>query len=340
MNNPLLSLSGLPPFSRIRPEHAEPAIDRVLADNRQQTEKLLHGEEDFTWGNLVQPLEVLDDRLSRTWAPIGHMNAVVNSEELRVAYNACLPKLSEYGTEMGQNERLYKAYKRVFDAADQLGLDGAQRKVLENALRDFHLAGVDLPAEKKQRFKEISRELSELTSHYEHNLLDATQAWTKTVGDPGELAGLPESVLELARQAAQQRGVDGWLLTLEFPSYMPVMTYADNRELRREVYEAYVTRASDRGPHAGKWDNSDPMERILALRHELAGLLGYANFARVGRACGLGRSVFLREAATAPLRRHPGGVETLFSGDPGHPRHVPGGGTALWHPHHPDRRGG
>ncbi len=290
MKNPLVSLSGLPPFSRIKPEHAEPAIDRVLAENRQQTETLLGQEGDFTWDNLVQPLEELDDRLNRTWAPIGHMNAVVNSEELRAAYNACLPKLSEYATEMGQNERLFEACKRVSDRADELGLDRAQRKMLENALRDFHLAGVDLPAEKKQRFKEVSRELSELTSRYEHNLLDATQAWSKTIGAADELAGLPESALELAKQAAEQRNEDGWLLTLEFPSYMPVMTYADNRELRREVYEAYVTRASDRGPHAGKWDNSDLMEQILALRYELARLLGYANYAERSLATKMARS--------------------------------------------------
>ncbi len=313
MTNPLFALSGLPPFSRIKPEHMEPAIDRILAENRAQTEALLARDGGFTWDDLVQPLEELDDRLSRTWAPIGHMNAVVNSDKLRAAYNACLPKLSEYATEMGHNERLYRAYKEVSDSAKALELDAAQRKTLENALRDFHLAGVDLPADKKQRFKEISRELSELTSRYEHNLLDATQAWTKTVDTPDELAGLPESALQLARQAAEQRNQSGWLLTLEFPSYLPVMTYADRRELRREVYEAYVTRASDRGPHAGKWDNSDLMERILALRHELACLLGYAHYAERSLATKMARSTdevmeFLQDLGR---RSHPQAQEEL-----------------------------
>ncbi len=332
MKNPLYSLTGLPPFSQIKPEHAEPAIDRVLAENREQTEALLAQQGGYTWDNLVQPLEELDDRLSRTWAPISHMNSVVNTEELRAAYNACLPKLSEYATEMGHNERLYQAYKEVSQRADELELDGAQRKTLENVLRDFHLAGVDLPVEKKQRFKEISRELSEITSHYEHNLLDATQAWTKSIDTVEKLAGLPQSALELAKQAAEQRDEDGWLLTLEFPSYMPVMTYADRRELRREAYEAYVTRASDRGPHAGEWDNSDLMERILALRHELAGLLGYTQYAERSLATKMARSTdevmgFLNDLAR---RSYPQAQEELEELERFAREHRGSDGLAAW----------
>jgi oligopeptidase A len=276
MDNPLFEMTGLPPFSRIRPEHVEPAVDQVLAECRAGIAELTGGSELPTWERFVEPLEELDDRLTRIWSPVGHLNAVMNSDELRQAYNACLPKLSAYGTEVGQNRALFEGYRAV--AAEE-HLDGAQRKLLENALRDFHLSGVDLPEGKKTRFKEISQELSQLTSRYEENLLDATNAWSKVVTDEQALAGLPESAKALARQAAEQRGETGLVLTLDFPSYLPVMTYADDRELRREVYEAYSTRASDQGPHAGQWDNTEVMERILALRHELARLLGLGSYA-------------------------------------------------------------
>ena len=278
MHNPLLEMEGLPPFSQIQPEHVEPAIDQLLKLSREQTELLLSNGQTFTWANLISPLERLDDRLGRTWSPVSHMNSVVNSDELRQVYNACLPKLSEYATEMGQNERLFNAYQAVAEGSEEL--DPAQRKLLQNSLRDFHLSGVDLPAEKKARFKEISQQLSKLASQFEENLLDATNAWSKLITDQSELAGLPESALQLARQTAQQRGEpEGWMLTLEFPSYLPVMTYADNRELRRELYTAFSTRASDQGPHAGQWDNSEIIEQILRLRHEQAQLLGFDNYA-------------------------------------------------------------
>ncbi|MET0069291.1 MAG: oligopeptidase A [Candidatus Thiodiazotropha sp.] len=285
--NPLYDMQGLPPFSVISPDMVEPAMDRLLAANRETIEQLLTSQTGFTWESLIEPLEVAEDRLSRTWSPVSHMNAVVNNDELRAAYNAVLPKLSEYATEIGQNSQLCAAYKAV---AEQPGLDQAQRQSLDNALLDFHLSGVDLEETKKQRFKEISQELSQLTTKFEENLLDATNAWCKLVTDKSALQGLPESALSLARQTAAQRDQEGWLLTLEYPSYLPVMTYADDRELRREVYEAFATRASDQGPHAGKWDNSEPMERILALRHEMAGLLGYANYAERSLAKKMARS--------------------------------------------------
>ena len=277
MTNPLLEQNRLPAFSRILPEHVEPAIDELLADNRRRIAQLLDGLQQADWSSLVEPIEEWEDRLERAWSPVSHLNAVVNSEELRAAYNACLPKLSDYGTEMGQNEDLYAAYKAV--AAQDASLDEAQRKVLDNALRDFHLSGIDLPPAQKERFREISQELSKLTSTYSENVLDATNAWSKCLADEGALAGLPQTALDLARQTAQQRDEQGWMLTLDFPSYYPVMTYADDRALRREVYEAYQTRASDQGPHAGQFDNSDNMQRILALRHEQAQLLGFANYA-------------------------------------------------------------
>jgi len=279
MSNPLLTMSGLPPFAQIKPEHVEPAIDSLLAENRRTVEQLLSGTKEYTWDNLVQPLEDMDDRLSRVWSPVSHMNSVMNSEALRDAYNACLPKLSEYGTEMGQNVSLYEAYKAVKDSRDYDRLDTAQKKVIENALRDFHLSGVDLPNDKKDRFKEIRQQLSQLTTKFEENVLDATQGWTRQVEDEVRLAGLPESAQAMARQAAVQKELNGWLFTLDFPSYFAVMTYADDRDLRSEMHEAFVTRASDQGPNAGKWDNSQVMEDILALRHELAQLLGYNSYA-------------------------------------------------------------
>ncbi|MGD9163397.1 MAG: oligopeptidase A [Chromatiales bacterium] len=278
MNNPLLEMEGLPAFTHITPEIIEPAIDQLLAENRNAIRQLLESGQQYDWKNLVEPLEKLDDRLSRAWSPVNHMNFVVNSDDLRKAYNACLPKLSDYATEMGHNSALYEAYKAVSSNREEL--DVAQNKLLDNALLDFHLSGVDLAPQKKQRYKEISQALSQLTTKFEENLLDATNAWSKLVTDESELAGLPESALALAAQTARQRDHrEGWLLTLDYPSYLPVMTYADNRELRREVYEAFSTRASDQGPHAGQWDNGEVMEQILALRHEQAQLLGFDNYA-------------------------------------------------------------
>ena len=279
MTNPLLDMRGLPPFSLIRPEHIEPAIDQVLTDNRAAVVRLLDAQQHYTWANLVAPLEELGDRLRRIWSPVGHMNAVINSSELRAAYNACLPKLSDYATELGQNERLYQAYQAIADGEEWPQLDTAQKKIIENALRDFRLSGVALPPDRKARYKEIMQELSNLTAKFEENLLDATNGWHKHITDENKLAGLPPTARGLLAQLAQQRGLDGWVATLEFPSYIPILTYGDDRELRREMYEAYVTRASDAGPNAGRWDNTPVMEKLLALRHESARLLGFNNYA-------------------------------------------------------------
>jgi oligopeptidase A len=288
--NPLLDNDGLPAFAHIKPEHVEPAIDRLLAENRANIARLLDVVSEHSWENTIEPIEEWEDRLSRAWSPVSHMNSVVNSDELRAAYNACLPKLSEYGTEMGQNRRLFEAYKAVNERADELRLDTAQRKVLDNALRDFRLSGVDLPADQQARYKAISQQLSELTSKFSDNLLDATNAWSKRLDDAAALDGMPPSAIALARQTAEQRGESGYVLTLDFPSYYPVMTYAEDAGLRRELYEAYNTRASEQGPHAGQWDNSEVMERILALRHEKAQLLGFANYAEYSLATKMARS--------------------------------------------------
>jgi oligopeptidase A len=288
MSNPLLEQTGLPAFSRITPEHVEPAIDKLLAANRQRIDQLLTTVEDPDWSSLVEPIEEWDEQLNRAWSPVSHLNAVVNSDALRAAYNACLPKLSDYATEMGHNEKLFAAYKSV--AAQPGQLDEAQRKVLDNALRDFHLSGVDLEPAAKARFKQISQELSQLTSKFSDNVLDATNAWSKCLADTQGLAGMPQSALDLARQTAEQRGKEGWMLTLDFPSYFPLMTYADDRALRRELYEAYQTRASDQGPDAGRYDNTENMEQILALRHEQARLLGFSDYAECSLESKMARS--------------------------------------------------
>lgn len=278
MTNPLLDSADLPPYAAIRPEHVEPAIDRLLADNRADIERLLATDTAYTWDSLIRPLEGLEDRLNKAWSPVNHLHSVLDSEALRAAYNACLPKLSAYSTELGQHEDLYRAYRQIADGAEYARLDPAQRKVIDDALRDFRLSGIALPPEQRARYKDIQQELAQLSAKFSENVLDATQAWTRHLTDEARLAGLPDSARALARQTAQQRGLDGWLLTLELPSYLPVLNYADDRELRREMYDAYCTRASDRGPNAGQWDNGPPMERILALRHELARLLGFRDY--------------------------------------------------------------
>jgi len=277
--NPLLETRGLPCFNAIKPQHVEPAIDSILNGNRQEIENLLAGGPPYTWENLVAPLEALGERLARTWSPVSHMNAVINSDALRAAYNACLPKISAYTTELGQHSELFQAYTAVAESNEYENLDTGQRKLIDNTLRDFHLSGVTLNEADKLRYKEIMQKLSSLHARFEENLLDATNAWSLHITDKEQLAGLPDSALAMARQAAERGGQDGWLLTLEIPSYIAISTYADNRELREKIYTAYVTRASDEGPHAGQWDNSPIMEQILALRHQAAHLLGFNNYA-------------------------------------------------------------
>lgn len=290
MNNPLLESFELPPFSQIKPEHVIPAISRLLDENRKAIAALLEPGKTYAWENLVEPLEDLDDRLNKLWSPVSHLNSVMNSEALREAYNACLPMLSEYGTEIGQNEDLYRAYQSIADSRELEALDEAQRKIIDNALRDFRLSGVALPPAQKQRYKEIAQESSSLCSRFQDNLMDATNGWSKLIEDESSLAGIPESARTVARQTAEREGKSGWVFNLEFPSYFAVMTHADDRELRREFYTAYCTRASDQGPHAGRWDNGEIMEQILALRHEEARLLGFANFAELSLATKMARS--------------------------------------------------
>jgi len=285
MKNPILNMPGLPAFSQIAPEHAEPGITTLLDENRKKLDKLLENNKTYTWDNLLEPLEAMENQLSRAWSPISHMNSVVNSEALREAYNACLPKLSAYATEMGQNETLCKAFKTIAASSDYANFSRTQKKIIENGLRDFHLSGIDLPEADKKTYKTIVQELSALNSKFSENVLDATEAWKKLIVDQTDLLGLPETTLTIAQQhaieanpdSATQGNKQAWLLTLDFPCYFAVMSYADNRNLREEMYRAFVTRASDEGD--SRWDNTPIMEKIIALRHELAVLLGYENYA-------------------------------------------------------------
>ena len=278
MKNPLLQIDGLPAFSQIKPEHIEPAIDQTLEENRQRIKEILSDKNPPSWETTIEPLDDLEDRLGRIWSPVKHLNAVANNDELRAAYNACLPKLSAYSTELGQNEDFYQACKSIAESDAFKTLDQAKQKVIENSLRDFRLSGIELSKKDQERFKELRLSLSKFATQFEENLLDATNAWKKQITDQDQLAGLPESTLALAKQTAEQEELDGWVLNLQFPSYMPVMTYADSADLRREMYEAFCTRASDQGA-SSDWDNSDNMEQLIELRQEMAKLLGFNNYA-------------------------------------------------------------
>ncbi len=290
MTNPLLTDDLLPAFGRVRTEHMEPAIDQILSDNRTQIQALAKQDEP-TWDTLAQPMQALDDRLNNAWSVISHLNGVMNNDELRQVYKRLLEKLTEYSTEVSQNAELCAAYKALSERPDFNDLTEAQRKAISNTLRDFHLGGVDLPPAQKKQYANLSRELADLSNKFSDNVLDATQHWFRHITDVEDLAGLPETALEGARQAAQQRELDGYVITLDFPSFYPVMTYCDNRELRRDVYEAFVTRASDMGPNAGQWDNSQVMTEILERRHALAQLLGFGNYAERSLATKMARTV-------------------------------------------------
>ncbi|MGD9843508.1 MAG: M3 family metallopeptidase [Steroidobacteraceae bacterium] len=300
MTYTLLSFTGLPPFNHIAASEVEPAIRQLLDENRAQLEQIL-AQPQATWDNTIAPLEEMQHRLSRTWSPVGHLNGVMNSDELRAAYNACLPLLSAWYTDVGQNERLYRAYQQVRQS-DAEGLNAAQLKLLDNALRDFKLSGVALSAEKKARYKELMEQLSKVQSKFDENVLDATNAWSRLVGNESEMQGLPAPIIERARAAAEAKQQAGWLFTLDAPNYMAVLMHGENAALRREFYQAWVTRASDQGTNP-QWDNSDLIEQIMRLRHELAQLVGFDNYATYSLATKMAKSVtevteFLTQLAT------------------------------------------
>ncbi|BCK88865.1 oligopeptidase A [Sideroxyarcus emersonii] len=284
--NPLLDFSGLPRFAEIKPEHVTPAVDELLARNRALVEQLLAADVPPTWGNFVQPFEDANEHLTRAWGQVGHLNMVMNAPELREVYNANLPKVTQYYAELSQNLALYRKYKAIREGGGYVQLNAAQKKVIENELRDFRLGGAELPEEQKARFMAIQEELSALCSKFSDNLLDATNAYTCVVESEAEIAGIPPDERQVAAEAAQQAGRQGWLFTLKAPSYGPVMQYADNRALRERMYRAYTTRASEQLAEGAKadWDNTPLMSQILLLRGEEARMLGFANYAELSLA--------------------------------------------------------
>jgi oligopeptidase A len=276
MSNPLLDTSSLPRFADIAPEHVLPALEHLLSAHRSKLDELLNDAADPDFESLVLPLEDMEHELSRVWSPVSHLQGVLGSPEWREVYNAALPILTEYGTELSQNVRLQQAYARV-DSRLSGDASEARRSTVALALRDFHLAGVDLPEREKTRFREIMQSLAAIQADFDHNIQDASDAWALPVDDAAELDGLPPQVVQRAAAEASQRGRDGWLLTLDFPTYHAVMTQAENRGLRETFYHGWVTRASDQGAN-DEWDNSGNIEKILALRHEAAKLVGFDSF--------------------------------------------------------------
>ncbi|HVN44244.1 MAG TPA: M3 family metallopeptidase [Steroidobacteraceae bacterium] len=302
MDNPLLAQDALPQFPGIRPEHVEPALRQVLSEHRARIGELAALTAP-TFATLVEPLEELHHRTARTWSPVSHLNAVLNSEALRAGYNACLPLLSAYQTDLAQSEPLYRAYRAIAER-EAAALAPVQRQLIEHAVRDFRLAGVGLAAERKERFKTAMLELAQLQARFEENVLDATNAWSRHVRDAAELRGLNEMLIEQARRRAAEQQVEGWILRLDQPTYVAVVTDAESVELRRAFYEAWTTRASDRGPNATRWDNTVVMAEILRRRHEVARLLDYPSYAQYALATRMAHSVeevlaFLHELAAA-----------------------------------------
>jgi len=274
----------LPKFLSVNPKRIPDELNQRLSHYRDSVATLVSAQDTFTWENLLAPIENLDDELHRYWSPISHLNSVMNNDELTDAYQACVPLLSDFNTEMGQNPLLYRAIKAVAESPNTKNDSPAQRMILDHALRDFKLTGVSLPPEQQQRFKAISNRKAELTAKFEQNLLDATNAWSLLVTDQKQLAGLPEHAIQMLKQAASEHQQEGYRLTLEYPSYSAIVTYADDRELRHTLYHAFSTRASDQGPHAGQFDNTTLMQEILRCRAENARLLGYENFAELSLA--------------------------------------------------------
>ena len=282
MSNPLLDISTLPRFSEIKAEQIEPVIDQILEDNRTKLISLLQqNKEEINWQSLIQPLEVMDNLLSRCWSPVRHLNSVMSSDEIRKAHDACIPKLSAYSTEQAQNEDLFQAYKKIYESDEFASLENDKKRTIENALLKFKLSGIALDKNSQQKFKQLKQQLSEIKTKFEHNVLDATQEWKLHISDEPVLAGLPDYAKAMGKQEAKSEKVAGWIFTLDAPSFMAIMMYADNRELREEMYQAFTTRASNQGPDAGKFDNTDKIEEILQHRLAMAELLGFENYAEL-----------------------------------------------------------
>ncbi len=288
MDNPLLAQDPLPDFPRITAADVEPGINTLLGSARAEINAIAACESP-TFATVVEPLEALHHRVARVWSPVSHLNAVLNTDALRAAYNACLPLLSAYQTDLAQNESLYRAYRHILEHEGS-ALEPVRHRVVQHALQEFTLAGVGLARTAKEHFKKVMLELTQLQAKFEENVLDATNAWSHHVTDPEQILGLNEVIVEQARRRAVAQRVEGWILTLDQPTYVAVLTDAQSAELRRTFYTAWSTRASDQGPHAGRWDNAPVIEQILARRHEAAQILGFANFADYALAKRMARS--------------------------------------------------
>jgi len=300
MTNPLLDTSSLPRFDEINPDHVMPAIEQLIARHREQLDTLLTENSAPDFESLVVPVELMDHELGRVWSPVTHLQSVLGSHEWREAFNQALPLLTEHGTELSQNARLQHAYAGVGESLTA-GANESHRSAVDHALRDFHLAGVDLPEADKNRFKEIMQELAAIEASFEHHVQDASDAWSLHIRDADELVGVPQQTLDRAADEAGDKNLDGWLLLLNYPTYDAIMTHAHDRQLREKMYRAWATRASDKGDNPA-WDNSDNIAKILALRHEAANLVGFSNYAEYSLATKMAKSeeevlAFLRELA-------------------------------------------
>jgi len=282
VSNPLLYVAGLPKFDEVKPEHISPAIDSLIAEGRALVEQLATSTEVPTWENFALKLEDHSEKLGRAWSQVGHMNAVVNSPELREAYNENLAKLTDYGSDISQDERLYAKFKAIQSGGDFAKLTPTQQTIINHEVRDFKLGGAELPANEKARFKAVSEELSKLGAKFEENILDNTNDFKYIVENVADLAGLPEDAIEAAAESAKADGKEGYQFSLHFPSYMPVLQYADNRALRETLYRAYATRASELSKP--EWDNTALISDILKLKQEEARMLGFKNYAELSLA--------------------------------------------------------
>ena len=300
--NPLLDLSGLPRFAEISAGQVEQALDAALATSRAKIAAIETQCPTASWTSVASELQDIEEYVERVWAPVSHLNAVRDTDKFRSAVEACLPKLSAFHSEVGQNLSLFEGYRKIADGDDFNTLSRARQKIVKNALRDFRLSGAELEGPDRERFREIVSELSTLCNQFDQNLMDATDHWVLDINSESDLQGLPQSAVELARQTAKEASLDGWRFSLQAPSYIPFMMFCENRALRQKMYEAYVTRASDQGPDAGQFDNGPLMVRILRLRAEMASILGFAHYAQYaleGRMAGSAEEVssFLRTLA-------------------------------------------
>lgn len=292
--------NALPDFAELKADTYPASCDALLSSSRERVQSVAAADDVPTWENLLAPLEDIDDQISQFWAPLSHLHSVLSGDDWRGAYSACLPKLTAYNSEFGQNRQLYERLSRYAESEEFQQLDQPRRQAVDNMLRNFRLSGVALEGDDAKRFSDIQQRLSELSTTFSNNVLDATDAWEKIVEQRESLAGIPESILDNLAAAAKKKGLEGYRLSLDIPSYLPVMQYCESREIRAELYQAYVSRASS----GSQWDNGPIMVEILQLRQELAGLLGFSNYAEDSLASKMAPSCevvvgFLEELAAA-----------------------------------------